>query len=177
VAEFIKHNECPNRLTNPYVCRELFKLLPKSDPFEDPIFRTSKESASMDYQSKYTAWEQWVTNAIQSLTKMHTDSRAGAVTPLSAPPSVHPVLVATSQSTQPREVAEVAAMVGRVEKMEANRPLIGGLQHQDKPLSDGFTVELPTTCRFCTFLSKSSITDTTTYNNIKALSFNTKHKP
>ena len=90
VAEFIKHSECPLRFTNlynPYVCRELFQLLPQSVHFEDPIFRTSRESASMDSKSKYEAWEQWVTNAMQSLTEMDADSRTGAVAPFSP---VHP---------------------------------------------------------------------------------------
>jgi hypothetical protein len=191
VAEFIKSSDCPNRLTNlynPYVCKELFKLIPQSVHFENPTFRTSQESASMDYKSKYTAWEQWVASTLQSLTEMDADSRAGAVTPLSATPTVHPVLVASNQPTHLQEDtitrSDYNILVTKIEKMEAkrpsveaNHPSVDGLRHQERPLTDGFTAELPTTCRFCTILSKSSITDTSTYNNIKVLPFNTRHKP
>ena len=107
VSEFIKHSDDPDKYTNlynPYVCNDLISLLPKRVHFEDPLFRNTQDATSKNSKSKYTAWEQWVNNAMQSLTEMDADSRSTTVATFSAPTPVQPVLLADSHPTPPKDL-------------------------------------------------------------------------
>ena len=83
----------------------------------------------MDSKSKYKAWEQWTTNAMQSLTEMNADSRSTTMATFSAPT---PVLLADSQPAPTGGVmvsnsdfrvllAKVETTMGKVETMEARQ--------------------------------------------------------
>ena len=86
----------------------------------------------MDSKSKYKAWEQWITNAMQSLTEMNADSRSTTMATFSAPTPVQPVLLADSQPAPTGGVmvsnsdfrvllAKVETTMGKVETMEARQ--------------------------------------------------------
>ena len=70
-------------------------------------------------------------------------------------------------------LAKVETTMGKVETMEAcqNTARISLQPVNASPLPEGSTSVPPTTCRFCIILSKSNLTDTTVYNDIKALKF------
>ena len=76
MSEFIQSSSDQDQhknLYNPFVCKTLFKLIPQSVHFNNPIFRTSSGSAGMDYETKYEAWKKWVTNTMQTLKEMDAE--------------------------------------------------------------------------------------------------------
>ena len=98
--------------------KTLFKLIPQSVHFNNPIFRTSSESAGMPYDRKYKAWEEWVTNTMQTLKEMDAELGASISKTMPTTPSAHPVLVASS--TQDHSSVEILnVLTVRMDKMES----------------------------------------------------------
>ena len=110
-------------------------------------------------------------------------------TPLLATPVAHPVLVASSNPTHTLDDTistnnynVLVATIGKVEAKQApvvnKRSSVDKVGQQERALPfEGYTADPPTTSWFCIILSKSSMTDSATYNNIKALPFATIHTP
>ena len=188
-SEFIKHSDNPdkyNSLYNSYVCNDLIRLLPQRVQFENPLFRNTQDAASKNSKSNYTAWEQWVTNAMQSLTEMDADSRSTSVATFSATKSVEPVLLADSHSAPPKQPGYDAALtklIGRLDSFIDIQKAAGGgrptrqTSGGSPALPAGTTSDPPTSCRYCITLAKSDLTASTVYSDIKAMNFKGSHNP